>query len=105
MNKALIITFSLVVGFGLGVMSSYFPKSSPRDLSVEEMHNQIVQQRGEAIEKAKRQGKYNCCYKPGCTMCFMEENRWNNEQKATCDCAAFIAQGEKPCPQCVEALN
>lgn len=104
MNKTLIISFVLF-GVGLGLISNYLVPLSFGNLSVQEMHRRIIQKRDVAIEKAKRQGDYNCCYKPGCTMCFMGANKWNNEQAGTCDCAELIAQGEEPCPQCVEALS
>lgn len=68
------------------------------------LHNRIIQKRNAAIEKAKSQGKYNCCCDSHCTMCFMQANKWNKNQIGTCNCAGFLAQGEEPCPQCRDAI-
>jgi hypothetical protein len=57
-----------------------------------------------AIQEAVKDGVYECCIAPPCTMCYWEGNRWNNQTAGTCDCDSLIAEGEEPCPQCVAGL-
>lgn len=101
MIKKVIIT---ALGIGIGIFLSlffnvyyYLPSGA--------MHSQVIKHRDIAIERAKADGVYNCCYQPGCTMCYMEANEWNNHQAGTCACADLIAQGKEPCPQCRQALS
>lgn len=101
--KILIIVFLILVGVGLGYLISN-QRPFFETLSTEEMQQKIVKQRGIAIQKAVKEGKYKCCISPPCTMCFMEANQWNNFEAGTCACDGLIAQGKEPCPQCKNAF-
>lgn len=68
------------------------------------MQQRIIKERNHAIRKAKERGDYRCCIEPPCTMCYMEENEWNNFTPGTCACDDLIAEGKKPCPQCKNGL-
>jgi len=93
MNKPLIIFLLLVIILGAGFYTSlnFFGIMGTDHYS--------------SIEEAKKAGVYNCCYEPGCHMCYNNANKWNHQQSGTCDCADLIAQGKTPCPECVEALK
>jgi hypothetical protein len=75
------------------------------DMSPEEMHQVLKENRELAIEKAEDAGDYKCCIHPACTMCYDSANKWNYGQAGKCFCDEFIANGEEPCPQCENALN
>ena len=49
-------------------------------------------------------GKYKCCIKPLCTMCYLGEWAWED---GTCDCDGMIAKGDldKVCPQCKKGIE
>ncbi len=105
MNKNIIIVLFILIGISFGLIISFVITPPFSILSLTGMHNRILGYRGLAIEKAKKAGIYNCCYEPGCTMCFMEGNKWNNNTPGTCACTDLIARGESPCPQCERALE
>lgn len=99
-----VIILSVLIGVGLGFLITSNQLPTFESLSVEEMHQRIVEERDLAIQKSIEDGDYRCCITPPCTMCFMEANQWNNYQLATCACDDLIAQGKEPCPQCVNGL-
>lgn len=103
MNKSIFLA-TIIGGLVTGgmILIANFPF---RLMTVNQMRHHIEEKQYQAIEKAKAQGDYKCCYDPGCTMCFMNENEWNNQQVGHCDCADLIAQGKQPCPQCIQALK
>ncbi len=104
MFKTIIISVFLLAGVGLGFLALNQKNLAFESLSPEEMHQQIISNRGFAIQKAKDEGNYKCCIEPPCTMCYMEANIWNNHQAGTCACDDIIAQGKEPCPQCMNGL-
>ena len=57
-----------------------------------------------AIEDAEKMGKYKCCIKPPCTMCYLGDWVWED---GNCDCDGKIAMGEwdKVCPQCKKGIK
>lgn len=85
---------------GLGYLFFNYQNNDFEKLSSEEMLQKIIEERDVAITKAVKDGIYNCCINPPCTMCYMEANQWNNEKAGTCACDDLIAQGKEPCPQC-----
>lgn len=95
-----ILTVGFIAGAFVLLSISLF-----RFMPVDQMHHHLPNYQRRAIEKAKDRGDYTCCYQPGCTMCFMSANQWNDQQAGHCDCAEFIAQGKQPCPECVSALK
>jgi len=105
MKKNLGIISIFVIGLGLGLIIYYFSFPPFSTLSMEDMHQQVINQRDMAISKAQAGGIYDCCVSPACTMCYMEANSWNNHQAGQCDCADFIVEGEEPCPQCKRLLD
>jgi len=104
MKKILTITLLITISFILGT-SVYKYFSSFERLSLEQMQEQVIKQRDLGIEKAIAAGVYNCCVDPICTMCYMEDNVWNNQTAGTCACADLIGQGKEICPQCKRILN
>jgi hypothetical protein len=58
----------------------------------------------ENIEEATRDGRYRCCIKPACTMCYLGNWIWDN---GSCYCNDMIINGEfnKVCPQCKEGIE
>ena len=99
----------ILVGIGLGagflIGSARAEKQVAfSELSSEEMHSRLIEERDVAIEKAVEEGDYECCINPPCTMCYMEGNRWNNFKAGTCACDNLIAEGKEPCPQCKNGL-
>jgi len=103
MKQALIIIFPVLIGLVLGLAVGFFFFSF-ENLSLDQMHQQVVIKRDLGIKKAINEGVYNCCVEPACTMCYMEGNMWNNQKGGRCDCVDFIAQGKEPCPQCKRML-
>jgi len=87
-------------GFFLGRRLFKGQELSSKPLSAEE----IIAAKDLVISEAVEAGDYRCCINPPCTMCFMEENQWNNFQAGTCACDDLIAQGKEPCPQCKKGL-
>lgn len=57
-----------------------------------------------AIEKAKEEGKYNCCINPPCTMCYLGNWVW---EKGTCQCEEMIKKNQldKVCSQCLQGIK
>ena len=104
MQKLFITILILLVSGSLGYFISNLQNPSFENLSPDEMHERITQERDLAISKAIMAGDYGCCINPPCTMCYMEANQWNNFEAGTCACDELIAQGEKPCPQCERGL-
>jgi len=96
------ILFFIGLLSGLFIYYAFLPPFN--GLSIDEMHQKIIEQRDLAIKKAINEGIYNCCVEPPCTMCFMEANQWNNQEAGRCNCADFIRQGKEPCPQCKKIL-
>lgn len=81
-----------------------FSKSDFKSLGAEQRYQQIITERDYAISKAVEAGNYRCCITPPCTMCYLEANQWNNFTASTCACDDLIAEGKKPCPQCLRSL-
>ncbi len=104
MKRILTITLLITISFILGA-SVYKYFSSFESLSLEQMQKQVIEQRDLGIEKAIAAGVYNCCVDPICTMCYMEDNAWNNQTAGTCACADLIGQDKEICPQCKKMLN
>ena len=56
------------------------------------------------IEQARKNGDYNCCIEPACTMCYL--GSWIFDE-GTCHCDEAIAGGEfdKVCPECRKGIE
>jgi len=104
--KLLVLSFVLIVISGASVYV-VFAKLNPEfeNLSAEEMHKVLKENREYAISLAKDNGDYKCCIHPDCTMCYDSANKWNYDQAGKCFCDEFIARGEEPCPQCKKGLE
>lgn len=103
------IQAAMIVFLLVGGLSSYwfFRTQAPpsfSELSSDEQLQRVIEERDFAIEKAIREGIYECCVEPPCTMCYLEANQWNNFQAGTCGCDKLIAEGKEPCPQCKKGL-
>ncbi|HDQ22507.1 MAG TPA: hypothetical protein ENN28_00870 [Candidatus Uhrbacteria bacterium] len=104
MRKFILLLIILGAVFSL---SFYFNQGDNPDfdkLSLEQMWEQITNQRQLAIAKARQNGDYKCCIDPPCTMCFDSASQWNYGQTGKCFCDEFIARGEEPCPQCQKGI-
>ena len=99
MKKILFVILLLIIAFGLGLGTNSFLSSFER-LSLEEMQQRVVKEQDLGIKKAIAAGVYRCCVDPACTMCYIDDNIWNNQTAGTCACDDLIAQGKEPCPQC-----
>jgi len=104
MKKILTIVLFIVISFVLGASAHKYLFSFER-LSLGQIQKQVIEQRDLGIKKAIAAGDYNCCVGPACTMCYMEDNIWNNQNAGTCACADLIGQGKEPCPQCERMLS
>jgi hypothetical protein len=71
--------------------------TSEKTQGFEERRGQVLSGLTEAIEQAEKEGKYECCIEPACTMCYLENFIWDNGE---CHCDNLIAEGKEPCPQC-----
>jgi hypothetical protein len=75
-----------------------------KEASFEEKREEILSELNFAIEEAEKEGKYNCCIKPSCTMCYLGNWIWED---GSCYCDDMIAKGEddKVCPECKKGLE
>jgi hypothetical protein len=105
MKKIILIIFILLTGGMAGYLFFIFQNPIFEKLGAYQMYDKIIKERDYAIGQAVMAGDYRCCINPPCTMCYMEENKWNNYVAGTCACDDLIARGEEPCPQCKRGLD
>lgn len=92
-----LLAILLILG---GYLILQFQTTSLEKLGSQTRLEKITEERDRAIKLAVKEGVYQCCIEPPCTMCYLEANQWNNYQPGTCACDQLIAQGKEPCPQC-----
>ncbi|MDP2973523.1 MAG: hypothetical protein Q8N60_00585 [Candidatus Diapherotrites archaeon] len=101
MNKWIAFSFVLVMGivFILG-----FPALSVSPDGPEQKRDVLLNELSGSIDKARLEGKYDCCIEPPCTMCYLGEWLWED---GICRCGEMIAKGEfdKVCPQCKKGIE
>jgi hypothetical protein len=106
MNKKIRNIFSgVLIGTSLGLVMTLFFNPIFHLLGHKQMHAAVIKHCVIGINRAKKAGVFNCCFKPGCTMCYMQGNKWNDHQPGTCACAGAVFSNKKPCPQCIRALG
>lgn len=99
------VSYSLYIGYHhMNIHHGDDNKTIDEEETSESLLEKVNEQIISGIKKATAEGKYKCCINPGCTMCFLEANEWNNHQAGTCACDDLIAQGKDPCPQCKRGL-
>ena len=96
-----IFLFIFIFFFFILLLSVLNYKKEP---SFEERRGRILSELNLAIEDARKEGKYNCCIEPPCTMCYLGDWIWKD---GSCHCDEMIAKGEpdKVCPQCKKKLE
>jgi len=101
-NKFLIV-FILIIFVAVGAATVFYIAKNRED-SFEESREKNLSQLYFNIEKAEREGKYHCCIKPACTMCYLGNWLWDD---GICRCDEMIAKGEwdKVCPQCIKGIK
>lgn len=93
-NREKILSLEIFKSFEAKVIKENFSSEPEKTLS--EIYS--------AIEKAKEEGKYNCCINPPCTMCYLGNWIW---ERGTCQCDEMIKKGQldKVCPQCLQGMK
>lgn len=100
-NKFLVFILIIFVAVGTAI---FFTALKNSEDSFKRNREKILSQLYLNIEKAKAEGKYQCCIEPPCTMCYLGNWIWDD---GTCDCDGMIAIGEwdKVCPQCIRGIK
>lgn len=109
-NLWLGVAFVLAAGILIGtflhsVTSTTTVGGDFKELSLKEMRERYIQERAYAIELAEKQGLYDCCIDPPCTMCFDRGigHEWSRDGQY-CSCDKLLEEGKDPCPQCKAGL-
>ncbi len=106
MKNQIFLLIISVIAISLLTLLLFFPNFFLyRLMGTEGIHKFMTETRDYGIHMAQERGEYRCCIEPACTMCYFEANKWNYGKAGTCVCDDFIARGEEPCPQCVNALD
>jgi len=103
-QKTIIVVLVIGISVLIGLFIYFERNQNFKNLDTNQMYNHLTEELKYAVAKAQEAGVYHCCISPPCTMCYMEGNKWNEGKPGTCQCDKFIAQGEKPCPQCEKGL-
>lgn len=92
----ILLSMAIVIAF-LGVITITVTGGNLQEESFEQRRERVLSELQLAIEKAKDEGKYECCIEPDCTMCYLGNFIWENGE---CHCDDLIKEGKDPCPQC-----
>ena len=85
-------------------VSTFFVSSLSAEEGFGNHRSKVLSELSLAIDDAVRDGLYECCIDPPCTMCYLGNWIWDD---GICRCDEMIAKGEldKVCPQCSRGLE